>query len=81
MPTIRGIIRRGVAVPVLREFILKQGPSRNILNLEWGTFWAANRKYIDPIAPWQVAIAADHAVYCDVTDKKQRRFSYRCRIS
>lgn len=69
MPTIRGIIRRGVAVPVLREFILKQGPSRNILNLEWGTFWAANRKYIDPLAARHVAIAADHVVYCDVIDK------------
>ncbi|KAJ9292477.1 hypothetical protein DTO271G3_8749 [Paecilomyces variotii] len=69
MPTIRGIIRRGVAVPVLREFILKKGPSRNVLNMEWSTFWAGNRKYLDPVAPRHVAIAADHAVYCDVIDR------------
>jgi glutamyl-tRNA synthetase len=66
MPTVRGIIRRGVTVPALREFILKQGPSRNVLNLEWGTFWATNRKYIDPVAPRHTAIAAADAVYCDV---------------
>ncbi|CRG87966.1 glutamyl-tRNA synthetase [Talaromyces islandicus] len=70
MPTINGIIRRGVAVPVLRDFILKQGPSRNILNLEWGTFWAANRKYIDPLSPRHVAIAAGDVVYCDVVIDK-----------
>lgn len=66
MPTIQGIIRRGVAVPAFREFILKQGPSRNVLNLEWGTFWATNRKYIDPVAPRHTAIGADDVVYCDV---------------
>jgi glutamyl-tRNA synthetase len=63
MPTIRGIIGDGVTVSVLWEFILKQGPSRNILNLEWSTLWAANRKYIDPIPPRHVAIAADDVVY------------------
>ncbi|KAI3325457.1 glutamyl-tRNA synthetase [Xylariaceae sp. AK1471] len=64
MPTIRGIIRRGVVVPALREFILKQGPSRNIVNLEWGTFWATNRKYIDPIAPRHTAIESSGVVTC-----------------
>jgi hypothetical protein len=39
-----------MTVPALREFILRQGPSRNILNLEWGALWALNKKYIDPEA-------------------------------
>ncbi|KAI1172977.1 glutamyl-tRNA synthetase [Nemania sp. FL0916] len=66
MPTIRGIIRRGVVVPALREFILKQGPSRNIVNLEWGTFWATNRKYIDATAPRHTALESLMAVPCTV---------------
>ncbi|EDN04054.1 conserved hypothetical protein [Histoplasma mississippiense (nom. inval.)] len=56
MPTIRGIRRRGMTVPALREFILKQGPSRNIVNLDWTLFWATNRKYIDPVAPRHTAV-------------------------
>ncbi|KAF2116799.1 putative Glutamyl-tRNA synthetase, cytoplasmic [Lophiotrema nucula] len=66
MPTIRGILRRGMTVPALREFILKQGPSRNVLNLEWGAFWAVNKKYIDPVAPRYTAIAQEQAVHCQV---------------
>ena len=67
MPTIRGILRRGMMVPALREFILKQGPSRNILNLEWGALWAMNKKYIDPIASRHTAILQEQAVYCRVS--------------
>jgi glutamyl-tRNA synthetase len=66
MPTIRGILRRGMTVPALREFILKQGLSRNILNLEGGTLWALNKKYIDPGAPRHTAISEDRAVHCQV---------------
>ncbi|PWY79615.1 glutamyl-tRNA synthetase [Aspergillus heteromorphus CBS 117.55] len=55
-PTIRGIRRRGMTIPALREFILKQGPSKNIVNLDWTLFWATNKKYIDPVAPRHTAI-------------------------
>ncbi|KYK58797.1 glutamyl-trna synthetase [Drechmeria coniospora] len=36
MPTIRGIVRRGMTAHALQEYMLKQGPSRNTVNLEWG---------------------------------------------
>ncbi|EAA58880.1 hypothetical protein AN8224.2 [Aspergillus nidulans FGSC A4] len=61
-PTIRGIRRRGMTIPALREFILKQGPSRNIVNLDWTSFWATNKKYIDPVAPRHTAVLKKDAV-------------------
>jgi glutamyl-tRNA synthetase len=66
MPTIRGILRRGEVVPALREFILRQGPSRNAVNMQWDVFWATNRKYIDLAVPRHTAIAVDGAVTCDI---------------
>lgn len=62
MPTIRGIRRRGMTIPALREYILKQGPSRNIVNLDWTTFWATNKKHIDPIACRYTAVTKASAV-------------------
>ncbi|KAI0376707.1 glutamyl-tRNA synthetase, partial [Hypomontagnella monticulosa] len=56
MPTIRGIRRRGMTIPALREFILKQGPSRNVVSMDWTNFWATNKKEIDPVAPRHTAI-------------------------
>lgn len=66
MPTVRGILRRGMTVAALREFIIRQGPSKNILNLEWGVFWATNKKYIDPVAPRHTAVVSPQAVHCRV---------------
>ncbi|KAH0557162.1 hypothetical protein GP486_005049 [Trichoglossum hirsutum] len=65
-PTIRGIRRRGMTVGALREFILKQGPSRNIVNLDWTLIWATNKKYIDPIAPRYTAVLKENAVTATV---------------
>ncbi|PLN80554.1 glutamyl-tRNA synthetase [Aspergillus taichungensis] len=66
MPTVRGIRQRGMTVPALREFILKQGPSQNVVNLDWAAFWATNKKYIDPAAPRHTAIVSLNAVSATV---------------
>ncbi|KXJ93505.1 tRNA synthetases class I, catalytic domain-domain-containing protein [Microdochium bolleyi] len=67
MPTIRGVRRRGMTIPALRDFILKQGPSRNVTSMDWSSFWAANKKEIDPVAPRHTAILAKDAVKVTVT--------------
>lgn len=62
MPTIRGIRRRGMTIEALRDFIIKQGPSRNVINMDWTTFWANNKKVIDPIVPRFTALLSKDLV-------------------
>lgn len=77
MPTIRGLLRRGVAVAALREFILKQGPSPDILNMEWSAFWALDRKFVDPTAPRYTAIATSGVVPCSVQGAPESEFTLK----
>ncbi|XP_073950702.1 glutamyl-prolyl-tRNA synthetase isoform X2 [Choristoneura fumiferana] len=51
MPTVRGVLRRGMTVEGLRQFIKAQGSSRSVVFMEWDKIWAINKKVIDPIAP------------------------------
>ncbi|QPG75786.1 glutamate--tRNA ligase [Brettanomyces nanus] len=67
-PTVRGIMRRGMTVEGLRNFILGQGPSRNIINLDWNIIWAANRKVIDPIATRLIALDSENIVPVTLKD-------------
>ncbi|KAJ9132948.1 Glutamyl-tRNA synthetase [Coniochaeta hoffmannii] len=67
MPTIRGVRRRGMTVDALRDFILKQGPSRNVVTMDWTTFWASNKKVIDPVAPRHTALLKKDLVKVTVT--------------
>lgn len=61
-PTVRGVRRRGMTVEGLRNFIMAQGPSKNIINLDWSVIWALNKKVIDPVAPRFTAIETENAV-------------------
>ena len=49
-PTVQGIIRRGMTVRAIHEFMHSQGFSRNVNVQEWDKIWTMNKKIIDPVA-------------------------------
>lgn len=55
-PTVRGIRRRGMTIDCIQQFILSQGPSQQIINMEWDNIWALNKRLIDPVVPRFVAL-------------------------
>ncbi|XP_059058264.1 bifunctional glutamate/proline--tRNA ligase [Achroia grisella] len=59
MPTVRGVLRRGMSVEALRQFIRAQGSSRSVVFMEWDKIWATNKKVIDPIAPRYTALESN----------------------
>ena len=62
-PTLRGILRRGIRVETLIEFMLEQGPSKNTNLMEWDKLWSINKKIIDPIAPRYTAISSTQTAH------------------
>ncbi|XP_035290073.1 bifunctional glutamate/proline--tRNA ligase isoform X3 [Anguilla anguilla] len=68
-PTVRGVLRRGMTVEGLKQFIAAQGGSRSVVNMEWDKIWAFNKKLpisckkvIDPVAPRFTALLGTHVV-------------------
>jgi bifunctional glutamyl/prolyl-tRNA synthetase len=55
-PTVRGVLRRGMTVEGLKQFIIAQGSSRSVVQMEWDKIWAINKKVIDPVAPRYTAL-------------------------
>jgi len=62
LPTVRGILRRGMTVEGLRQFIIAQGSSRSVVLMEWDKLWAFNKKHIDPVAPRFAALLKNQLV-------------------
>ena len=58
-PTVRGIMRRGMTIEGLKEFIIAQGSSRSVVNMEWDKIWAFNKKVIDRDSPRYTALEGD----------------------
>lgn len=61
-PTVRGVLRRGLTVEGLKQFIVAQGSSRSIVMMEWDKIWAVNKKVIDPIVPRYTALLQSDVV-------------------
>lgn len=62
--TFRGVLRKGLRVETLIEFMLEQGPSTKNTLMEWDKLWAINKGYIDNICPRYSAVSVEKA--CDI---------------
>lgn len=49
-PTLRGILRHGMQIDNLVQFMIEQGPSKNNNLMEWDRIWAMNKNCVEPIA-------------------------------
>mmetsp|Transcript_16524 Transcript_16524/g.18349 ORF Transcript_16524/g.18349 Transcript_16524/m.18349 type:complete len:923 (+) Transcript_16524:60-2828(+) len=67
-PTIRGVVRRGIHIGALRQFMYSQGASRNVVQMDWSKFWAENKKKIDVQAKRFMAIAKDERTAITITN-------------
>lgn len=67
-PTVRGIMRRGMTVVALTEFMLDQGPSKNSNLMEWDKIWATNRKIIDKECHRYTAVSQNNSCSLEVVE-------------
>ena len=67
-PTVRGVVRRGIDITALRNFMYSQGASRRVVTMEWSKFWAENKKEIDKYARRFMAIDKQQHVKLTITD-------------
>ncbi|KAK4944380.1 glutamate--tRNA ligase [Elasticomyces elasticus] len=73
-PTVRGIRRRGMTIEGLRDFMVSQGPSKNVVNMDWHTIWTMNKKVIDLQASRYTAIDNNYVI-CKLKGVKEEPYS------
>lgn len=64
-PTIQGVIRRGIQLEALREFVISQGSSKSSNLMDMNKLWAINKKVLDPVVPRYTAI--DSSKKCEIS--------------
>lgn len=74
-PTVQGIVRRGLKIEALIQFILEQGASKNLNLMEWDKLWTINKKIIDPVCARHTAVIEDRRVLVTLTDGPEQPFT------
>lgn len=67
----QGLLRRGLTVAALREFMMAQGASRMVTYQEWEKLWTFNKKIVDPVCPRHTAVKSDRKVLLKLKDVAQ----------
>ncbi|CAN4108317.1 unnamed protein product [Withania somnifera] len=73
-PTVQGIVRRGLKIEALIQFILEQGASKNLNLMEWDKLWATNKKIIDPVCPRHTAVIEERRVLLTLSNGPDEPF-------
>ncbi|KAJ4877641.1 hypothetical protein Rs2_42659 [Raphanus sativus] len=73
-PTVQGIVRRGLKIEALIQFILEQGASKNLNLMEWDKLWSINKKIIDPVCPRHTAVVEERSVLLTLSDGPDEPF-------
>lgn len=68
VPTIRGILRKGMQIEALKDYILKQGTSQKNCISSWDKIWAINKKMIDPKSERYSAIKKENSVEIEIVN-------------
>ncbi|XP_042385722.1 glutamate--tRNA ligase, cytoplasmic-like [Zingiber officinale] len=73
-PTVQGIVRRGLKIEALVQFILQQGASKNLNLMEWDKLWTINKKIIDPVCPRHTAVIEEKSVILILENGPEKPF-------
>jgi bifunctional glutamyl/prolyl-tRNA synthetase len=60
-----------MTVEALKQFIIAQGSSRSVVQMEWDKIWTINKQIIDAKAPRHTAILKGDHVTVNVVDVTQ----------
>lgn len=74
-PTVQGIVRRGLKIEALIQFILEQGASKNLNLMEWDKLWSINKRIIDPVCARHTAVIEERRVMVTLTDGPDKPFT------
>ncbi|KAM3412335.1 hypothetical protein ACQJBY_003811 [Aegilops geniculata] len=73
-PTVQGIVRRGLKIEALIQFILEQGASKNLNLMEWDKLWTINKKIVDPICGRHTAVLKEKCVLLTLSNGPEEPF-------